>query len=180
MIRKLLWLAGTLVLWFQYTGVAMANPLTEQQVQNYLNSMPQAHALAEKHDDGKRKKIDTAQPLSSAIQLMNGQGSAYEDMGKLAAEHGFSSAEEWADVGDRVMNGYIVLSTTLSAEQVEQGYQQGVSNIKKDPKLTDAQKQKILQNMEKSHARNQNRRINAQPDLPALTHYKATLENIYK
>ena len=93
MIRKLLWLAGTLVLWFQYTGVAMANPLTEQQVQHYLNSMPQAHALAEKHDDGKRKKIDTAQPLSSAIQLMNGQGSAYEDMGKLA-EIGRASCRE--------------------------------------------------------------------------------------
>lgn len=180
MKRNLLWLAGCLVLFMQYTTSALAGPLTEQQVGNYLDSMPQAQELSEKHDDGKRKKIDPNQPLSSAIKLMNGKGPAYKDLGKLAAKHGFSSAEEWADVGDRVMNGYLILNSTLTPEQIEAGYQQGVSNIKKDPKLTEAQKQKILQNMEKTYTRNRNRRISAQPDLPALTPYKATLEKVYK
>lgn len=179
MIRKLLWLVGSVVFFMQYTSSALAGPLTEQQVERYLKSMPQSQALSKKYDDGQRKKIDPHLPLTSALKLMHSQGPAYDGLKKLAIEHGFSSAEEWADVGDRVMTAYLFLSSSLSPEQIEQGYQQGVSNIKKDPKLSDVQKQMILQRMEKTHTKNQDRRINAQPDLPALAPYKATLEQVY-
>lgn len=179
MKRYLLWLAGCLVLFMQYTSSALAGPLTEQQVESYLNSMPQALELSEKHDDGKRKNIDPHHPLTSAVELMNGTGPAYKDLGKLAAEYGFSSTEEWADVGDRVMNGYFVLRSTMAPKQIDEGYQQGVTNIKNDTKLTDAQKQKILKNMEKSITGHRSRRMSAQPDLPALTPYKDRLEKVY-
>ncbi|NYT63268.1 hypothetical protein H0A66_13180 [Alcaligenaceae bacterium] len=180
MIRKLVFLAGCFTLLLQYVGTAVAGPLTEQQVERYLNSMPQAQVLSQKHDDGKRKPIDPQRPLSSALELMNKQGPAYNDLGKLAAEYGFSSTEEWANVGDRVMNGYLFLKLGMSAEQIEQAYQQGVSNIKKAPTLSEAQKQKILQGMEKSHASNRNRRINAQPDMPALAPYQEALKKAYE
>lgn len=179
MIRKLIVLAGCLFLFGQSVGTALATPLTEQQVERYLNSMPQAQALSAKHDDGKRKKIDRTRPLASGLDLMKKTGPAYEDLSNLAKTHGFSSAEEWADVGDRVMNGYVVLSSNLTLAEVEKGYQQGITNVNKDPKLSEASKRAVLAGMEKGHARNVALRKNAEQDLPALAPHRTALDEKY-
>ncbi len=176
MIRKLIILAGCLFLFGQSVGTAVATPLTEQQVERYLNSMQEAQALSAKHDDGKRKKIDHTRPLASGVELMKKKGPAYDDLSKLAKAHDFSSPEEWADVGDRVMNGYIVLSSSLTLAEVEKGYQQGIANINKDPKLSEASKRAVLAGMEKGHARNVALRKNAEQDLPALAPHRAALD----
>lgn len=130
--------------------------------------MPQATALAEKHDDGERKNIDPSRPLSSGLELMNGQGPAYDDLAELALLYGFSSPEQWADVGDRVIAGYPMASSEATVQSVKDGYQAGRRNVENDASLTPEQKTRILAGMEKGYSRNLTRMESAEQDLPAI------------
>ena len=93
--------------------------------------------------------------MGSSLELMGGKGQEYADLAQLAARHGFSSPEQWADVGDRTMQAYQFASSPVTPDQADAMYQQGIANILKDAKLSAEQKQLILGRMEKTHSRNQ-------------------------
>lgn len=164
-----------------YLGLAhTANtePLTPQQVERFIASMPELTALGEKHDDGKPRGIDPQRPLGSSLELMDSQSPAYADLARLASRHEFSSAEQWADVGDRTVQAYAFAKSSLSADDVEAGYQQGVANINNATDLTAAQKKTILAGMEKSHKRNMAARKAAEKDIPAVQRHLITLNDL--
>lgn len=159
---------------------AYAKPLTPQQVEYFINSMPELNALGEKYDDGKRRDIDPSQPLGSSLKLMDRQSPEYADLTLLASQHGFSNAEQLADVGDRTIKAYLAAKSSLSSSEIEAGYQRGVANISKDPKLTEDQKKKILGNMEKRHQENMDARKTSGQDIPAVQAHMSALDSLFE
>ena len=97
----------------------------------------------------------------------------------IGEKHDFSNVKQWADVGDRVMQAYLILSSNLSLEEVQAGYQVGVDNINKDSKLSDENKRKILAGMEKTHNRNMQMRKQAEPDLAVVKPYLGQLDALF-
>ena len=157
--------------------VAHAAPLTPLQVERYIASVPELKALGEKHDQ-KSRRVDRARPLGSSLELMGKESPAYADLAQLAARHEFSSAEQWADVGDRTTQAYIILKSGLSSDEVEAGYKQGIVNVNNDASLTAAKKQAVLKGMEKGHKRNMAARQAAEKDLPAVRPHMAALDKL--
>lgn len=159
---------------------ANAEPLTPQQVERFIASMPETTALGEKYDDGKPRNIDPARPLSSSLELMDRQSPEYADLSQLASRHGFSSAEQWADVGDRTINAYAVASSGKSSSEVDAAYNEAVANIHKNPSLTAAQKEAILAGMGKGHQRNMNARQSSEQDAAAVRPHMTELGKLFE
>lgn len=159
---------------------AYAEPLTSEQVGRFIASMPELTALGEKYQDSAQRNIDPRRPLGSSLELMGGKGQEYADLAQLAARHGFSSPEQWADVGDRTMQAYQFASSPVPPDQVDAMYQQGIANILKDAKLSAEQKQLILGRMEKTHSGNQQARQVVEKDIPALKPHMAELDKLFE
>lgn len=149
------------------TNLAMAAGLTDKQVKNYLASVPDALVLGDKYNQ-EQKNIDPMRPLSSGLELMGKTSSSYKELSALAKKHQFENAEEWADVGDRVMQAYIALQSDIDLDGMRTNYNQAVKSITADPKMSEAAKQGTLKGMEKGYLRNVKIVTSAQPDLPAV------------
>lgn len=169
-----------LMLCIGWASLAYADPLTSQQVERFIAAMPELVALGEKYQDAGQRNIDPARPLTSSLAHMQGKGPEYTDISKLAARHGFSSVEQFADVGDRIMLAYMSSSTTQSPEEIEALYQQGVANVKKDSALSAEQKERILGGMAKSHQSSLEAGKAAEQDLAALRPHMAELEKLFE
>lgn len=172
-------ISAALVLYLGFAYIAQAKPLTAQQVEQFIVSMPELTAIGEKHNKNKHHNIDPSQPLSSSLKQMDRQGPEYADLTQLASRHGFSSVEQWADIGDRTIKAYLIATSGLSRDAVEAGYQQGITNINKDPALNAAQKEAILTRMAKSHQRNMDARQASEQDLPAVRPHMTVLDSLF-
>lgn len=157
-----------------------AQPLTSDQVERFISSMPDSLELGRKYDDKKPRDIDPSKPMTSGLALMDKNGPEYADVSQLALRHGFANAEQWAQVGDRTVSAYIVAKSGLSSQQVEQAYQEAVNNIQKNPAYTEEKKQAILAGMSKGHQRNMSLRQNSDQDVPALTPHMPTLDKLFE
>lgn len=173
-------LAAAFLSFFLGLPTAQAEALTSDQVARFIAAMPELEALGDKFQDTQRRKIDRNRPMSSSLELMQGQGPEYTVLANLAARHGFTGPEQFADVGDRVMQAYMFASIPMSAEQIEATYQQGVQNVKNDASLNADQKQRILQNMEKTHSRGVRARKSAEKDLDAVRPHMAELTKLFE
>lgn len=178
-IRKSAAVLGALLLSLGLAHAAGGAPLKDQQVAGFIASLPDVVTLGEQHADTQLHNIDPGQPLTSSLEVLDKQSAAYTDLAQLVARHGFANVEQWANVGDRTIMAYGIVASGFTDSQVEAGYQQGVVNINKDPNLSADQKAKILQGMEKTHARNMLARKTAGPDLTAVQPYLEPLGKLF-
>lgn len=162
------------------SSMAYAEALTSDQVGRFIASMRELEALGDKYQDSKRRKIDRNRPLSSGLEQMQGKGPEYAALGQLAASHGFASAEQYADVGDRTVQAYSHSASNRTPEEIETLYQEGVARIKKNPSLSDEHKEGVLRGMEKAHKRNTQARAAAEKDFVAVRPHKAELDKLFK
>ncbi len=179
-IKRTAAILGAMVFCLGLAHAAHAEPLTSQQVERFIASMPELTALGEKHADNQPRNIDPARPLGSSLELMDRQSPSYSDLSELASRHGFSSPEQWADVGDRVMSTYAVASSGLPTSEVDAAYKEAVANIKKNPDLPAAKKEAILAGMEKGHQRNMNARQASEQDISAVRPHMAKLDKLFE
>lgn len=180
MTFKNIFVLGAFLLCFSFMNAGHAELMTEKQVQGFIESMPQADALGEKYDNGQRKKIDPSRPLSSALELMGGQGAAYAEIAELARRHGFSSPEQWADVGDRVINGYSVAVGGATLQSVDESFQAGKNNVENDVNLTADKKKAVLAGMEKGYLRNRAKIESSAADLPTIRAHLPALIKLFE
>lgn len=170
------WLLALILL--TSSQLILAAGLTEKQVQNYLDSVPEMQALGEKYKT-EQKKIDRARPLSSSLELMGKNSDSYRDLTTLAKKHAFEDAEQWADVGDRVMQAFIVSQSEVSLEQMKMNYEQAIANISNNPEYSSEKKQAVLKGMEKGYLRNVAMVKKAQPDLAVVKAKKTAIQAIF-
>lgn len=149
------------------TSIAMAAGLTKKQVQDYLDSVPETLVLSEKHQV-EQKKIDRNRPLSSSLELMGKDSVSYQDLTALAKKNHFKDAEQWANVGDRVMQAYIVSQSAMTLEQMKANYDTAEASINNNPEYSEDKKQAILKGMKKGYLRNVEMVKKVQSDLPAV------------
>lgn len=158
--------------------LAHAEPLTPRQVERFIAGMPELIALGEKHDDDTLRDIDPARPLSSSLEQMSNDSPAYVELAELASRHGFASAEQLSDVGDRSIQAYLFAKSGVSAQNAQAGYLQGVANINKDPALDAARKEMILTRMESTHKLNMEALKASEKDIPAVQPHMAALDKL--
>src|SRR5690625_2786469 len=115
MRRLIAYASGMMLLFVFLTAQASSSNLTDAQVRNFIASMPDVEVLGEQYpeiDDGLDEdddEIDFTNPISSGIAKMRGQ-EAYKSLSQIVKRHGFSSPEQWGQVGDRVVRAMMALS----------------------------------------------------------------------
>jgi len=142
--------------------------------------MPELNALGEKHSRAAAPgTIDPSRPLGSSLEAMSPQGPEYADLAALARRHGFDSAEQWANVGDRTLRAYGAAAGAAGGGDMEALYQQGIANIQNDAKLNASQQALILERMAKSHQRNLEAMRASEQDLAAVQPHMKKLEALF-
>jgi len=161
--RMVLGVAALLV-----SAIVVAAPLTQVQVENYIASFAEAQMLAEQNPT-QQKGIDRHRPLVSSVELLAKDSQLYQGLSSIAQKHHFRTAEQWADVGDRVMNAYFIVKQGTTLEFVERNYKEAEQRINSNPDYTEQHKKGVLTGMEKGYLRNVKKIQDAQPDLPAVS-----------
>lgn len=156
------------VLGLLLSATAVAAPLTQAQVKNYIASYAEAQALAEQNPSP-QKNIDRHRPLVSGVELLAKDSQLYQSLGNIAQRHHFRNPEQWADVGDRVMNAYFIAKQGTTLEFIERNYKEAEQRINSHPDYSEQHKKGVLTGMEKGYLRNVKKIQDAQPDLPAVT-----------
>ncbi|MBW2726593.1 MAG: hypothetical protein JRE71_19605 [Deltaproteobacteria bacterium] len=165
-----------------------AAPLTQENVQRFLQSMPDVEKLGEKYADGERggtldilaarnqmastrgasnmapptkEQLEiAAAPLTASLAGMRASA-GYDEMVATVKRHGFSSVEEWATIGDRSIRAYAALQMDAEAPNIEAQMKEMRENLAKSG--MPAQQQEAMLKMMSSSAEV----LNTFADVPA-------------
>lgn len=167
-MRKILdWIVLCTASFFMVAAVA-AMPLSQEQVQNYIASFSEVQEFSEQNSMP-QKAIDRHWPLSSSIELLAKDSSHYQNMTILVKKYNFDSAEQWANVGDRVMRAYFIAKEGATLDFIKKNYDEAVVRINSNPSYTEKHKQGVLLGMEKGYLRNVQKVKDVQPDLKVVS-----------
>lgn len=118
MIRKMLLQALVLLVGTCFVVVqSHAASFDSKAVESYINSLPEVEAFGERMESQGKDEAwlndvspmegDTFDPHTRGISALKQHDPAeYAELGKIVGRHGFSSGENWAAVGDRVILAY--------------------------------------------------------------------------
>lgn len=167
-MRKILdWIVLCTASFFMVAAVA-AMPLSQEQVQSFIASFSEVQEFSEQNSMP-QKAIDRHWPLSSSIELLAKDSSHYQNMTTLVKKYNFDSAEQWANVGDRVMRAYFIAKEGATLDFIKKNYDEAVVRINTNPSYTEQLKQSVLTGMEKGYLRNVQKVKDVQPDLKVVS-----------
>lgn len=161
------------------TAAVAATPLSRAQVENYIASFAEAQTFAEQNPL-KQKDIDRHRPLVSSVELLAKDSLHYQGLSSIAQKYHFRNLEQWADVGDRVMNAYFIVKEGSSLEFIKRNYEEAEARINNNPDYSEQHKKGVLVGMKKGYLRNVKKIQDAQPDLPAVTGLMDEIAPLYK
>lgn len=88
------------------SSLAQAAPLTEDQIQAFINTMNDTEELRAEFElaprDAERKE-DLIQPLTSSLDELENHPKLRDGLKDSAQKHGFESLRQFAEVGDRIL-----------------------------------------------------------------------------
>ena len=163
---------------FVMVAAVAAMPLSQEQVQNYIASFSEVQSFGEQRSV-QQKGIDQDRPLSSSIELLAKDSSHYQELAVLVKKYHFQSPEQWADVGDRVMQAYFIVKQGVTLDFIKKNYDEAVVRINTNPSYTEQLKQGVLTGMEKGYLRNVQNIKDAQPDLNVVSSLMDEIAPLY-
>lgn len=143
-------------------AVASASSLTDAQVRSFVASWTQVAQTFDEYDDDDEfideydddeddETFSAVSMISDMLRAMEGDP-VYSDVEAIARQHGFSSIDEWAAVGDRVMRAAFALSIGDFGLAAEERTEQYMREIEQNPHLTEEHRQEILRSMREAAA----------------------------
>ncbi len=177
-MRKILdWIVLCTASFFMVAAVA-ATPLSQEQVQNYIASFSEVQSFGEQ-SSVQQKGIDRQRPLGSSIELLAKDSSHYQALTALVKKYHFQSPEQWADVGDRVMQAYFIVKQGATLDFIKKNYDEAIVRINTNPRYSEKHKQGVLTGMEKGYLRNVQNVKDAQPDLKVVSSLMDEIAPLY-
>lgn len=134
---------------------AHAEPLTDQKIRSFISSLEQLQGMENEFDEltddlsaeeEAAEMPDMSRLFSSSVEQMKGH-EAYDRMEDVVQQHGFSSAEEWGQTGDRIFQAWSALEMGDQSGQVDQEMAKAMEEIDNNPHMSEAQKQQMREMM---------------------------------
>lgn len=111
--------------------VVRAEPLQQLSVEAYVNSLEPVRQLSERMQaEGRRdflqqevlpKSGEPFDPHQRGVKLLQRDSiDDYRELGRVVQQHGFTSAESWARVGDRVVLAYGAIKAEAESPEILQ------------------------------------------------------------
>ena len=155
---------GLLLTSATFASAKEATTLTPEKVRALLKTLPEVSDLGEEYDaaDDPLPQIaggDETAPQAAAERMRSGMlsgavpqlraHSAWSKFQAITARHGFDSVEEWANVGDRVMAGFLQLQLAKEAPDLQAQMDEARESILGNPNIPEAQKKMMLEQFER-------------------------------
>ncbi len=133
-------------------GYTQAEPLTDAQIRNFIDSMGEMQTLAEKHDDALLAELeneskgmqgqDWSRIFSSSLEQAKGTG-IYNDIEDIAKANGFDNAEEYGRVGDKVFHAMMASEMGGKATEMQAEMARAMEEIERNPNMSATQKKQM-------------------------------------
>ncbi len=164
-----------------------ATPLGEDDIQNFMKAMKPLQELGDKYDfenneDGPSENLDLDEfsPMSHALENVK-EHESYEEFKTIILQAGFSSPQQWASVGDRVLRAYTSLRIIeeMTPERIEEMLK-SVEEVKKNQYLSPEIKKQLLESLSQTMTMKENISQSTKADQEALKPYLAKLERLFE
>lgn len=135
-------------------------PLTDSDIQRFIDSMPEMRAIAEKHEPEFRKyrsefardpKTNSEAPFSKALAGVR-SSPAYADVDAAAKRYGFDGAADWGHKADRISRAYIALEVARRRPEIEAGMAAMRMMIESNSRFSAEQKRSMLAQLQQGAA----------------------------
>lgn len=146
----------TLTLLFALAAVpAHAETLTDQKVRSFISSLEALQGMEDEYEDLPDDLADedsdfemeeVSRMFSSSVEKMKGHR-MYDDMERVARQHGFSSPEQWGETGDRIFNAWSAMEMGQQSGQMDQQMARAMAEMENNPHMSEAQKQQMREMM---------------------------------
>jgi len=139
---------------------AHAGALTDAKITGFIDSFQSMEQIAKKYDDLDDLDELTGEdhnpmaggdfnPMSQAVEAVRGHP-IYNELSETVAKHGFSSAEDWASHGDRIMRAMMALEMQERDGDMDQEMQRAMQEMENNPHITPEQRAMMKQQMEQA------------------------------
>lgn len=177
MIKKYIYsLLSVLVIFCSSFTSSWAQPLTESEVERFLDSLP----ALEQIEPNTSPSIDpsaTLQPFTQSLEQLPPGDQRHAAIEKIAKSHGFKQAKDWAQTGDRVIQAYVLMHMGISFEEMERAYSQALQMLE-TPGLPPEMKQMLSQQLNSESLEQFRSLKNSKPDVPAVKVHEKRLETL--
>lgn len=135
-------------------------PLSDSDIQRFIDSMPEMRAIAEKHEPEFRKyrsefardpKTNSEAPFSNALAGVR-SSPAYSDVDAAARRYGFEGAADWGRKADRISRAYIALEVERRRPEIEAGMAAMRMMIESNSRFSAEQKRSMLAQLQQGAA----------------------------
>jgi len=175
-----------LSLLFCWTAAAQTtDSLTPEIVEGFIGSIQDLQEVGKKYHteelvsptvSGDKAMAQADTPFSTAITKMQGH-QAYNEMQAVILKHGFSDAQQWGAIGDRIMKAFGANSMETEMPQMDEQMQQALEQIE-NSNMTDEQKETMRQMMQSS-TQMMNSYVNiSETDKAAVLPFMQAIENL--
>ncbi len=131
--------------------------LTDADVENFISSLKEIQVLGQQYDDldnlddefspGAEEMKMPENPMSDSLERIRGH-EIYGRIQNVVRDHGFTDAEQWANVGDRVFKAYISLDLEGEMPAMRAEMEDALQEIEENPHMSDQQKTQMKQMIE--------------------------------
>ncbi|PSF13370.1 hypothetical protein C7H09_01800 [Marinobacter fuscus] len=126
--------------------LSFSQSLSESDVQAFIRSMQAMQPLQDKYqdvfdaeEDDADDDIDFSRLMSDGIRRMKGHP-AYNEVESLVKQQGFSDIENWASIGDKVVQAWFALEMGAQSPQIQAEMNAAMAEIENNPNMSEAQK----------------------------------------
>ncbi|MFA5701866.1 MAG: hypothetical protein WC913_11380, partial [Desulfuromonas sp.] len=143
-----------LVAMLLFAANGYAATLSDRTITSFISSLDELSAmegefaaLTRDLDASADKGEELAMPdfehvLSAALEDMQGHP-AYNKLAEVVKRHGFSSAEQWTQAGDRIFHAWMALEMGTQGAEINQEIKNALAALDSNPDLSPAQKEQM-------------------------------------
>ncbi|WP_138379118.1 hypothetical protein [Luteithermobacter gelatinilyticus] len=180
-------LSGIILLLIYHSAALAQPPLSGDKIEGFISTLPKLEELGEKYDieddqedlDSQASPDGAFSPFTSSLRTLKGH-KAYNDFMAIIREAGFSSAEEWAMVGDRVMRAFISTEIKGQHSSSRAEMEEAIKDVQNNPHISTEQKQAIINNLHQSMAMMSAASNAPAEDVKAIQPYLGKLKSLSK
>jgi len=140
-----------------FAGLVHAADLTDAQIKGFADSLPEVEKVLDEYEAAGGPAWDNEEmmpragetwaPMSGAVAEMKGKP-YYDDFVGVVDRHGFDSAEQWGEIGDRITRAMVALELEGEEPEMRAEMEAAIAQIDGNPNLSPEQKAMMRRSME--------------------------------
>ena len=149
---------------FSFITASAQNTLNRPEIEKFISTLPSINALVKVNEGEEAIQNSnvpsdiTHTPITASLKLLRAQTS-FPEFTTILNRAGFSSPEQWANIGDKVMMAFSAYqlknppnASAPSIEEIKQDLNSRLNNIKNNQFISNEQKQTLINKIQNSMA----------------------------